>query len=108
MQARLHAYVSSQVRQMGASRPASKWSTRRGAEVASGMIGLLHDKTGMLYHHARAGERLEGSAVDRQLPIGHSGAAASLERRRLVVERAHDIQQLPALQKREAPGAEVV
>ena len=102
MQARLHAYVSSQVRQIGASRPASKWSTSRGTgSGAQRHARVLHD-------HARARERLQRPAVDGQLLLGHSGAAARRERRRLLVERAHDIQQLPALQKREAPGAEVV
>src|SRR5215203_6705649 len=74
MHARLHAYVSSQVRQIGASSPASKWSTSRPLLTASaGMDRVLH-------HHAGTRERLQRPAVRRHLLLGDAGLAAGGKR----------------------------
>ena len=96
---RLQAYVSSQVRQIGASRP--RWNCSH--QPASRCL------TGSQRDHRRRGQRGQRGAVGaaaRRSP--HAGGAQAARALGCVSSAAHHLEQRRALQERQPAGAEVV
>src|ERR1700733_2494204 len=96
-QARLQAYVSSQVRQMGASSPrVNRWRRGTDAGITSGDIDDLG-----------RGQSSHGAGVLRALGLGNEGdqrGVGTLE----LFQRLHQLDQGFGLQEDEPPGVVVI